>query len=62
MNQCSQLARGVEVIAGPIERTGAVGKLLSIYFYDPDFNLIEVSNYIQTTELVIKQGSNYAND
>jgi catechol 2,3-dioxygenase-like lactoylglutathione lyase family enzyme len=37
----------VEVIEGPVKRTGAVGTLLSVYFRDPDLNLIEVSNYIR---------------
>ena len=36
----------VEVVEGPVERTGATGKLLSVYFRDPDLNLIEVSNYM----------------
>lgn len=28
-----------------LERTGAVGKIRSIYLRDPDENLIELSNY-----------------
>ncbi|XP_029021955.1 glyoxalase domain-containing protein 5 [Betta splendens] len=38
---------GVEVEEGPVERTGAVGTITSLYFRDPDHNLIEVSNYNQ---------------
>lgn len=34
----------VAIMAGPVERTGAVGPILSVYFRDPDGNLIEVSN------------------
>ena len=36
---------GVKVIEGPVQRTGALGKINSAYFRDPDGNLIEVSNY-----------------
>lgn len=35
----------IEIIEGIVDRTGAVGKIKSIYFRDPDQNLIEVSNY-----------------
>jgi len=36
----------VKIIEGPVKRTGAKGEITSIYFRDPDGNLIEVSNYI----------------
>ncbi|WP_413299001.1 VOC family protein [Bacillus sp. 1P10SD] len=36
----------VPVLEGPVSRTGALGKILSVYFQDPDGNLIEVSNYL----------------
>ncbi len=39
-------AEGVEVIEGPVAKTGAAGPLLSIYFRDPDGNLVEVSNRV----------------
>ncbi|HEY3711272.1 MAG TPA: VOC family protein [Amycolatopsis sp.] len=42
------LARaGVPVEEGPVERTGATGPILSVYFRDPDGNLIEVSRYLR---------------
>ena len=39
-------ASGVAIEEGPVERTGATGRLRSVYFRDPDGNLLEVSNLI----------------
>lgn len=40
------LARcGVAIIEGPVTKTGARGPIQSVYFRDPDMNLIEVSTY-----------------
>lgn len=39
-------SHGVEIIEGPVERTGAAGKIMSVYLRDPDLNLIEISNYV----------------
>jgi catechol 2,3-dioxygenase-like lactoylglutathione lyase family enzyme len=36
----------VEIIDGPVARTGATGRLESIYFRDLDGNLVEVSNLV----------------
>ncbi|WP_211829269.1 VOC family protein [Kistimonas asteriae] len=36
----------VEIIEGPVQRTGALGAIDSVYFRDPDGNLIEVSTYL----------------
>lgn len=35
----------VKIIEGPVIRTGAMGKITSIYIQDPDQNLIELSSY-----------------
>ena len=37
---------GVVVADGPVQKTGALGPMMSVYFRDPDGNLIEVSNYL----------------
>lgn len=34
----------VDIVAGPVARTGATGPILSVYIRDPDRNLIEISN------------------
>ncbi len=39
-------AEGVTLLDGPVVRTGARATLMSVYFRDPDLNLIEVSNEI----------------
>ena len=36
----------LHIVLGPVLRTGAEGKIKSIYVRDPDQNLIEISNYI----------------
>jgi catechol 2,3-dioxygenase-like lactoylglutathione lyase family enzyme len=38
-------AHGVAIADGPVPKTGALGPMMSVYFRDPDGNLIEVSNY-----------------
>ncbi|HXY68618.1 MAG TPA: VOC family protein [Candidatus Bathyarchaeia archaeon] len=36
---------GVAIEEGPVTRSGALGPITSVYFRDPDENLIEVSRY-----------------
>ena len=38
-------ACAVPILEGPVKRTGALGPIRSVYFRDPDRNLIEVSTY-----------------
>lgn len=37
--------QGVAVVEGPVAKTGARGPVSSIYFNDPDGNLIELARY-----------------
>lgn len=39
-------AHNVPIEEGPVGRTGATGPIRSVYFRDPDQNLIEVSTYL----------------
>ncbi len=36
---------GVLILQGPVEKTGALGPIRSVYCRDPDGNLIEISSY-----------------
>jgi catechol 2,3-dioxygenase-like lactoylglutathione lyase family enzyme len=36
---------GVPILEGPVPRRGALGPMMSLYFRDPDGNLLEVSRY-----------------
>lgn len=38
-------AEGVVIVEGPVQKTGAQGPITSVYFNDPDGNLIEISSY-----------------
>ncbi|STZ75737.1 VOC family protein [Bergeriella denitrificans] len=38
--------KSVPIVEGIIARTGAVGKIRSVYIRDPDGNLIEISEYV----------------
>jgi catechol 2,3-dioxygenase-like lactoylglutathione lyase family enzyme len=38
-------AQGIVIEAGPVARRGALGPMRSVYFRDPDGNLVEVCEY-----------------
>lgn len=47
----AELERGqVPVLEGPVRRTGAQGPILSVYFRDPDGNLIEVAHALDPAD------------
>jgi catechol 2,3-dioxygenase-like lactoylglutathione lyase family enzyme len=37
---------GVAILAGPVERAGALGPICSVYCRDPDGNLVEIASYL----------------
>lgn len=38
---------GVEIVEGPVAKTGAMGPIESVYMRDPDGNLVEVARYME---------------
>ncbi len=38
--------RGIDIELGPVKRYGVFGEMDSVYFRDPDGNLLEVSHYL----------------
>lgn len=41
----------IPIECGPVLRTGATGKIHSVYIRDPDLNLLELSEYV-TTDII----------
>jgi catechol 2,3-dioxygenase-like lactoylglutathione lyase family enzyme len=60
--QAQLAAAGVPVEVGPVEQTGAHGQMMSVYFRDPDRNLIELSNYIGSSATGLSSPAGQAGD
>lgn len=41
----------VRIIAGPVQRTGTKGPIISVYIKDPDGNLLEIANPLSNSTL-----------
>ncbi|MCA9986115.1 MAG: VOC family protein [Anaerolineales bacterium] len=41
-------ALGIEILEGPVRKSGALGPIQSVYFRDPDGNLLELANYLES--------------
>ncbi|XVH32579.1 VOC family protein [Haloferacaceae archaeon DSL9] len=41
---------GVDLVAGPVDKVGARGPLRSVYFRDPDGNLVEIGEFREIGE------------
>lgn len=48
LEECINIFRknNIRIAEGPVNRTGAMGTIRSIYVRDPDQNLIEISEYL----------------
>ncbi len=41
--------RGIAIVEGPVQRTGATSRIRSVYVRDPDLNLIELSELVSAS-------------
>jgi catechol 2,3-dioxygenase-like lactoylglutathione lyase family enzyme len=37
---------GIEILEGPVQKTGAAGPMFSVYIQDPDGNLLEIAKLV----------------